>query len=335
MLEWALRKHISKAIQDYCQDEDDLETDTLTRAEWKMLGQIRDFLEAFYDATKAVEGSDKTVEEVIPLMDLLFNAYRDSEEEFSTDDRMGIMLTTGWAKLKKYYNKTDEIPVYIAALVLNPTIKWSYIEKEWPKNWVISAKQRLRSFWIKEYKSSAIVLPPKASEPNTRNSKDRPNRFTQWKSHLQPTADGIDEYQRYINAPPVPESNESSRDWWLQPYQREMYPNLSLMAINILSISASASDTERVFSGAKQSITDIRGSLQVEAINALECLKSWYKQEEKNKIVALGQATKARKESEGVVGLVHEAESAEEATLIAEAIQQSLQSLGGSVDDVV
>ena len=78
-----------------------------------------------------------------------------------------------------------------------------------------------------------------------------------------------------------------------------MYPNLSLMAINILSISASASDTERVFSGAKQSITDIRGSLQVEAINALECLKSWYKQEEKNKIVALGQATKARKESEG------------------------------------
>ena len=37
--------------------------------------------------------------------------------------------------------------------------------------------------------------------------------------------------------------------WWLEPTQRLMYPNLSLMAIDILSIPAMSAEPKRLFSG--------------------------------------------------------------------------------------
>jgi len=47
------------------------------------------------------------------------------------------------------------------------------------------------------------------------------------------------------------------------------------MAIDILSIPAMSADPERLFSGAKITITDRRNRLGIRTIQALECLKSW------------------------------------------------------------
>jgi len=47
------------------------------------------------------------------------------------------------------------------------------------------------------------------------------------------------------------------------------------MALEYLSIPAMSTEPERVFSGAKTKISDWRGSLGDDAINALEFLKSW------------------------------------------------------------
>jgi hypothetical protein len=46
------------------------------------------------------------------------------------------------------------------------------------------------------------------------------------------------------------------------------------MALDILSIPAMAADLERLFSGAKITITDRRNKLSGDVIEALECLKS-------------------------------------------------------------
>jgi hypothetical protein len=53
------------------------------------------------------------------------------------------------------------------------------------------------------------------------------------------------------------------------------FPNLSLMAIDILSIPPMSAETERLFSKAKLTITDRRGSMNMETLNLLECLRSW------------------------------------------------------------
>jgi hypothetical protein len=49
------------------------------------------------------------------------------------------------------------------------------------------------------------------------------------------------------------------------------------MALNILLIPAMSADPERLFSGAKITISDRRNRLGIYTIEALECLKSWTK----------------------------------------------------------
>jgi len=49
------------------------------------------------------------------------------------------------------------------------------------------------------------------------------------------------------------------------------------MALNILSIPAMSADPERLFLGAKITISDRHNRLGIKTIQALECLKSWLK----------------------------------------------------------
>jgi hypothetical protein len=63
----------------------------------------------------------------------------------------------------------------------------------------------------------------------------------------------------------------------MEPAQREYYPNLAIMALDMLSIPAMSDEPERLFSGAGVTITERRNRLGVESIEALECLKSWNK----------------------------------------------------------
>ncbi len=49
------------------------------------------------------------------------------------------------------------------------------------------------------------------------------------------------------------------------------------MALDILSIPAMSTEPERLFSGAKISLTDRRNRIGDDLLQALECLKSWHK----------------------------------------------------------
>jgi hypothetical protein len=60
------------------------------------------------------------------------------------------------------------------------------------------------------------------------------------------------------------------RAWWLEPTQRKTYPNFSIMALDILSIPAMSAEPERLFSGAKSTITDRRNRLGIKSIEAIE-----------------------------------------------------------------
>lgn len=69
--------------------------------------------------------------------------------------------------------------------------------------------------------------------------------------------------------------DESPLDWWLASPQRARWPKLSQWAINILSIPAMSAEPERVFSGARRTISWERMQLGEETIQMLECLKHW------------------------------------------------------------
>jgi hypothetical protein len=54
-----------------------------------------------------------------------------------------------------------------------------------------------------------------------------------------------------------------------------MYPNLLIMALDLLSIPAMSVELERLFSRAKVTIIDRRNKLGIQMIQAIESLKSW------------------------------------------------------------
>jgi hypothetical protein len=83
-----------------------------------------------------------------------------------------------------------------------------------------------------------------------------------------------DEYDDYNTESPY-EIRTSALTWWCQDQQQKRWPRLSYMAIDILSIPAMSDEPERVFSGARRTISWERAQLSAENIERIECLKNW------------------------------------------------------------
>lgn len=89
----------------------------------------------------------------------------------------------------------------------------------------------------------------------------------------------VDEYAQYCLLSQHHDFKDV-RKWWMEDRQKRDFPNLSRMALDILSTPAMAADPERLFSSAGLTITDRRNHLSIQSIEALECMKSWMKLQE-------------------------------------------------------
>jgi hypothetical protein len=275
MVEWALKPKVRQAITILCAQEPALQQDILTPSDWATLAETCRFLEPFQDATLANEGNRNSICDVLPTMDYLLH-HIETSRGMTAAPHLATMMETAWAKLADYYEATEDSPVYSAATVLHPSLKWAYMEKTWEDRveWVEKAKARVEQLWRKTYKPSApgpILRPSGEPEPTTK----RPNGYKVWMKEQKATILNMDddEYEVYCREPVMMISDPLK--WWLELAQRRRFPNLSLMAIDILSIPPMSAETERLFSKAKLTVTDRRGSLNMETLNLLECLRSW------------------------------------------------------------
>jgi hypothetical protein len=117
-------------------------------------------------------------------------------------------------------------------------------------------------------------------EEEVQEPQQTPNAFATWKQQKSARrADHVDEYIRYIREPPVPQDHikQGACSWWLEERQQRLYPNLSRMALDILTIPAMSAAPERLFSSANITISDRRNRLHGDTTEAIECLKSWRK----------------------------------------------------------
>ena len=274
MLDWAITR-IKGAIVTVTSEESNLEKDQLTAEEWRTLVNIRDFLQSFYDATKATEGHQVTLEQVIPTMDFLAAAFEDAIDEFADHKFMRESLQTGYTKLLKYWNKTERSPAYIAAVVLDPTTKWEYFDS-WDPDWRPNMKAAMKEFWETKYRSST-GRPTYSSAVSVQSTG---NKYLDWRKQKRGHQNIAvsDELDQYLKDPMVLEVDITTvLTWWLEPKQRSRFPLLSKMAIDIYSVPAMSSEPERVFSKAKHTVSEQRNGLKAETIEMLECLKSWFR----------------------------------------------------------
>jgi hypothetical protein len=86
-----------------------------------------------------------------------------------------------------------------------------------------------------------------------------------------------DEYVDYNLEDSYDPGKKGALAWWCQDTQRQRWPKLSRIAINILLIPLMSNEPERVFSGARRMVSWDMGQLELETIEMRECLKHWKK----------------------------------------------------------
>ena len=92
-----------------------------------------------------------------------------------------------------------------------------------------------------------------------------------WKSKRAPRIRQKDELEHFAASTII--ETDNPQVWWIQ-HQAD-YPDLSIMALNLLAIPAMSSEVERVFSSTRLMVTDRRNRLKEDIIEAAECMKSW------------------------------------------------------------
>ena len=171
--------------------------------------------------------------------------------------------------------------LYAAALILHPSRRTRYIEVNWPKKWVKSTLEKVRKLW-EDYREAA-PLPTSSISTSYDKRLNEPrelNTFDQIAQSLKQVARPAsqDEYEDYNSGEPYELSTGvSALTWWCHDIRRQRYPRLSYIAIDILSIPAMSDEPERVFSGARRTISWERGQLNPETVEMTECLKHWKK----------------------------------------------------------
>jgi len=283
MLERAFQ--LRKAIDMYCfTNKPALDNDTLTDEDWDNLEKLKKFLEYYIDATQATEGRFATLDLILPTMDFLLEQLEAGREDpqYTRDQFIYPCIDAGWNKLEKYYNLTGRSCAFTAAVVCCPQFKWQYFTEaaEWPEDWVEITRKEVSEYWKKEYRNITIPeLPPNIPETED-GPRKRENSFRKWQKQKRVTPAIQDEYEQYINSPLLDVDEKfDPRTWWLEPTQRRTYPNLSKMALDLLSIPAMSAEVERLFSSCKITITDRRNQIGIDTVEGIECLKSWMRKE--------------------------------------------------------
>jgi hypothetical protein len=139
----------------------------LSSDEWRQLSEIFALLQPLKQLTLQLEGHGTSKEkgilyEILPSMDFLLTFLENQkiQLEHSEDKFLKGSVNLAWLKLDKYYNKTDLSPYYVAAVVLNPCLKWRYFEDKWQTrlDWIEMARQAAHSLWDKEYRNNSLSL---------------------------------------------------------------------------------------------------------------------------------------------------------------------------------
>ncbi|KAJ6436675.1 hypothetical protein O9K51_10794 [Purpureocillium lavendulum] len=276
MLQVATEK--SSEIDSYSKQYlDDLESDYLSPQDWERLRTILEFLKPFHRATKATEGDAATIDRVLFMMDILVQHFKTSLEKYESDVFFGPRILRSRLAFDKYYLKTEDSPYYAAAMILHPSRRIGYLKHSWDKRWVRPAVQAVKQLWC-DFKAQDHTSLPVSRDNAVCSPAGSLEAFDLIAERLRnfPRPQSRDEYEEYTSEPAIL-IDVPALQWWLDAQQRKRWPKLSQLAVNILSIPAMSAEAERVFSGARRTISWERMKLGEDTVEKVECLKHWRK----------------------------------------------------------
>jgi len=186
-------------------------------------------------------------------------------------------------KFDKYLAKLDQSPYYLAAQILNPQCRTSFLKDKETGGMNHEQRKKLmivRKLWERFRDTNSASPYDKISEPASKSDDTtslpafyrtlRKNK----EERTRPSSE--DEFESYIKDSPInlPE-DQTSVQWWAQ--QTIQYPRLLKLAIQVLSIPGMSDKPERVFSGARRRVPWDRTKTTARSLEQTECLTDWLK----------------------------------------------------------
>ncbi|CEJ95282.1 Putative Ribonuclease H-like protein [[Torrubiella] hemipterigena] len=113
--------------------------DSLTQDDWDVLKLTAEFLQPFWQATLSQQKKWSSLDQLLYQMDILLKHFEDAKARYGDNPRLIHSIHMGWFVLDKYYFKTDDVPVYSAALLLHPSKRLKYLRQNWQRDWHIGA----------------------------------------------------------------------------------------------------------------------------------------------------------------------------------------------------
>lgn len=260
---------------------EDQATDTLSPTEWNKLQTVELILQPFQKVTKRLEGNavdshHGSIWEALPAVELLLKHLERQKEEYWDNNQLSISINLAWSKLNEYYTLMDDTPIYAAALFLHPKFRFDYFKRRWNTE-TLQAYQEptlaaIRKLYNEEYRDKVTRTTLQALQTAEKEKEKKDGEEDIFEAFLNEDTTPQDEFDAYLNGSPtaLPEDANLFK-WWANSGS----PQLTQMAFDILSIPAMSSETERVFSGAKLTITPNRNRLNEDIIEATECLNRW------------------------------------------------------------
>ncbi|THH13347.1 hypothetical protein EUX98_g9738, partial [Antrodiella citrinella] len=246
-----------------------------------MVEQLHNVLHVFYDATQYFSSAAPNLAQVIPAMDLIDEHLNDNILNLNLHPAIQIALSMAKRLLNRYYSRTDVAPAYRIAMILHPRHKLGYFKDlNWELEWIENAKLAVYNEFATHYQEygtgiGAIAGGGASRNDNTSTTGTGKNMFANMPALAKINDTAVtNELDHYLKQPRE-DAGDNALKWWYDHHT--VYPCLSRMARDYLSIPATSVDAERVFSKGRILHPHTRNRLSAKSTRASLMVHFWSK----------------------------------------------------------
>ncbi|POW04657.1 hypothetical protein PSHT_11141 [Puccinia striiformis] len=258
-----------------CEENTETRPYLLSPSEGDQAANVMNLLQPLSEATTLLCGSHyPTINKALPIYIVLMKHLKQIEHNLYNQSQLIQPATQIITKLEQYLLAALIKPVYICAMILDPTFKTQICQKN--KAFLEEYYKLSVNIILVTFREAARQLEPKdtTTQPTPSTSSGIAKKPSLSSSELHgPVAVLEAEIDCYLKEDLKPEKTDAPSYWAVQ---QKNYPVLSKMARRFLAVPATSAASERVSSRGRQIVSWQRSSLDPVTIKQLLCLKKWY-----------------------------------------------------------
>ena len=238
---------------------DQLEWDNLAHSEWKALDSLHKLLKPFAQYTALISGEEyTTMSSIIPILMELNLHLREMVKVPEITEVATTLQVELNRRFRKYTDPGDECyePLYIVSTILDPRYKplINVVQMRSGKDEILRMLRGTNGCSDSQSSGRSSPAPQEEGGPVKKRqhfnhlSKVLEDKKRQGKEKAAKQPHGEQELAHYVESMPSIDDDDDPLSFWVE--QKDLYPLLFSLAVDIMSIPGSSAPVERIFSTA-------------------------------------------------------------------------------------